>query len=131
MSSNDQSYNYPFTWRFLDLGRRMERTLQTLNLLRHSLLESPQAGGFVLEAILEIADCVDWPILARFCVIPAGVSVWGTRGAAIEGSQLDLCLLAEDLPLALLPKGLIFFSDQSSACADLAVAPASNARQSP
>ena len=42
-------------WRFLDIGRRLERAAQLTDMLRHSLHpESPSVG--VLEAILEIAD---------------------------------------------------------------------------
>jgi len=43
-------------WRFLDIGRRLERALQMAELLRNSLaLDSPADVG-VLEAVLEIAD---------------------------------------------------------------------------
>jgi uncharacterized alpha-E superfamily protein len=42
-------------WRFLDIGRRLERAVQMTDMLRHGLRpESPAVG--VLEAILEIAD---------------------------------------------------------------------------
>jgi uncharacterized circularly permuted ATP-grasp superfamily protein/uncharacterized alpha-E superfamily protein len=42
-------------WRFLDIGRRLERAVQMTDMLRHGLRsESPGMG--VLEAILEIAD---------------------------------------------------------------------------
>ena len=42
-------------WRFLDIGRRLERAAQMAELLRNSLhAESPGVG--VLEAMLEIAD---------------------------------------------------------------------------
>jgi uncharacterized alpha-E superfamily protein len=42
-------------WRFLDIGRRLERAVQMTEMLRHSLRpDSPEVG--VLEAILEIAD---------------------------------------------------------------------------
>jgi uncharacterized circularly permuted ATP-grasp superfamily protein/uncharacterized alpha-E superfamily protein len=42
-------------WRFLDIGRRLERAVQMTEMLRHSLRpDSPGVG--VLEAILEIAD---------------------------------------------------------------------------
>ena len=53
-----ESMTRTYTWRFLDLGRRIERALQTLNLLRHSLLDTPPAGASILEAILEVADSV-------------------------------------------------------------------------
>jgi len=43
-------------WRFLDIGRRIERAMQMAELLRDSLaLDSPADVG-VLEAVLEIAD---------------------------------------------------------------------------
>jgi uncharacterized alpha-E superfamily protein len=43
-------------WRFLDIGRRLERAVQMVELLRNSLpQESPGSPG-VLEAILEMAD---------------------------------------------------------------------------
>lgn len=43
-------------WRLLDIGRRLERSLHTIGLVRSALL--PQAGleGPVLEASLEVAD---------------------------------------------------------------------------
>jgi uncharacterized alpha-E superfamily protein len=43
-------------WRFLDIGRRLERALQMAELLRHSLIGHSTAGIGVLEAALEIAD---------------------------------------------------------------------------
>jgi uncharacterized circularly permuted ATP-grasp superfamily protein/uncharacterized alpha-E superfamily protein len=43
-------------WRFLDIGRRLERALQMAELLRHSFAgDSPTDVG-ALEAVLEIAD---------------------------------------------------------------------------
>jgi uncharacterized circularly permuted ATP-grasp superfamily protein/uncharacterized alpha-E superfamily protein len=44
------------SWRFLDIGRRLERTLHTIGLLRFSLGELSHDEGPVLEAILEVAD---------------------------------------------------------------------------
>jgi uncharacterized circularly permuted ATP-grasp superfamily protein/uncharacterized alpha-E superfamily protein len=43
-------------WRFLDMGRRMERSLYTLRLLRHMLVRCPGDPMPFLEAILEVAD---------------------------------------------------------------------------
>ncbi|MGE5755544.1 MAG: circularly permuted type 2 ATP-grasp protein [Planctomycetaceae bacterium] len=43
-------------WRFLDMGRRMERSLQTIGLLRSTLVPSSGTEGPLLEALLEIAD---------------------------------------------------------------------------
>jgi uncharacterized circularly permuted ATP-grasp superfamily protein/uncharacterized alpha-E superfamily protein len=42
-------------WRFLDIGRRLERAAQMTGLLRHGL-EADSPGLGVLEAILEMAD---------------------------------------------------------------------------
>lgn len=46
-------------WRFLDMGRRIERSLQTLGLLRGTLVTFPPGApeGPLLDALLEIADC--------------------------------------------------------------------------
>lgn len=47
-------------WRFLDMGRRLERAVNVLLLLRHALAapEAPEAReGPLLEALLQIADC--------------------------------------------------------------------------
>jgi uncharacterized circularly permuted ATP-grasp superfamily protein/uncharacterized alpha-E superfamily protein len=43
-------------WRFLDMGRKLERALHTINLLRCTLASPWNPEGPVLEAILEIAD---------------------------------------------------------------------------
>ncbi|MDY3562933.1 circularly permuted type 2 ATP-grasp protein [Gemmata sp. JC673] len=43
-------------WRFLDLGRKLERSLHTIGLIRATLVNvSPQEGP-VLDAVLEVAD---------------------------------------------------------------------------
>jgi uncharacterized alpha-E superfamily protein len=43
-------------WRFLDIGRRLERALQMIEMLRHGLrLDSHDHGG-ALQTLLEIAD---------------------------------------------------------------------------
>jgi uncharacterized circularly permuted ATP-grasp superfamily protein/uncharacterized alpha-E superfamily protein len=44
------------TWRFLDLGRRVERALATLAILRHALDSAAPASSAVLEAVVEVAD---------------------------------------------------------------------------
>lgn len=44
-------------WRFLDLGRRMERSLNTIMLVRNLLLPQEEREGPVLDAVLEVADC--------------------------------------------------------------------------
>ncbi len=43
-------------WRFLDIGRRLERGLQTSFLLRHALAEAPPEPALFLQALLQIAD---------------------------------------------------------------------------
>ncbi|MDZ4858328.1 MAG: circularly permuted type 2 ATP-grasp protein [Candidatus Hydrogenedentes bacterium] len=43
-------------WRFLDIGRRVERTLNTLELLRSTLVFPVEPETAVLQAALEIAD---------------------------------------------------------------------------
>ena len=43
-------------WRFLDMGRRLERSLQSMNLLRSTLVTARPDESPVLEALLEIAD---------------------------------------------------------------------------
>ncbi len=43
-------------WRFLDIGRRIERAVQMTELLRNGLAPEGPTDGGVLEAILEIAD---------------------------------------------------------------------------
>ena len=43
-------------WRFLDIGRRLERALQMTELLRVSLGRRPEENFGILEAVLEMAD---------------------------------------------------------------------------
>ncbi len=43
-------------WRFLDMGRRIERSLHMLGLLRSTLVSAAGTEGPLLEALLEIAD---------------------------------------------------------------------------
>ncbi len=43
-------------WRFLDMGRRLERALQTVHLVRHGLGLTPLANDAELQAALEIGD---------------------------------------------------------------------------
>ncbi len=42
-------------WRFLDVGQRLERAIQTVNLLRSCFRQESEALNPVLEAVLEIA----------------------------------------------------------------------------
>jgi uncharacterized circularly permuted ATP-grasp superfamily protein/uncharacterized alpha-E superfamily protein len=43
-------------WRFLDIGRRIERAVQMTELLRNGIAPDAPSDGGILEAILEIAD---------------------------------------------------------------------------
>ena len=43
-------------WRFLDMGRRIERALHTISLLRSTVVTVDAQEGPVLQALLEIAD---------------------------------------------------------------------------
>jgi uncharacterized circularly permuted ATP-grasp superfamily protein/uncharacterized alpha-E superfamily protein len=43
-------------WRFVDMGRRLERGLTVLRLLRKTLVHSPADSTSLLESVLEIAD---------------------------------------------------------------------------
>jgi uncharacterized circularly permuted ATP-grasp superfamily protein/uncharacterized alpha-E superfamily protein len=43
-------------WRFVDMGRRLERGLTVLRLLRKTLVHSQAESAWLLEAVLEIAD---------------------------------------------------------------------------
>lgn len=44
-------------WRFLDIGRRIERAAQMIDLVRHGLGFEGEADSGQLEVLLEIADC--------------------------------------------------------------------------
>jgi uncharacterized circularly permuted ATP-grasp superfamily protein/uncharacterized alpha-E superfamily protein len=43
-------------WRFLDMGRRLERAMHLIGLLRHTLTTPAHPEGPVLEAVLDVAD---------------------------------------------------------------------------
>lgn len=51
-----ESMTRTHTWRFLDLGRRLERSLQTVFLLRHCLADATKIKPPLLEALLEVCD---------------------------------------------------------------------------
>ena len=44
-------------WRFLDMGRKLERSLHTIGLLKATLVQPASPEGPVLDAVLEVADC--------------------------------------------------------------------------
>lgn len=45
-------------WRFLSIGRRIERALQTINLLRATVVSAGEPDGALWEAVLAITDSV-------------------------------------------------------------------------
>ncbi len=51
-----ESMTRGYAWRFLDMGRRVERSLATLALLRGTLVSVTEREALLLEAVLEIAD---------------------------------------------------------------------------
>lgn len=51
-----ESMSRSYGWRFLDAGRRVERAVQTIALLRATLLRPAKDEGPLLEALLETAD---------------------------------------------------------------------------
>ncbi len=52
----DESMTRTQVWRFLELGRRLERSMQTINLVRSALAVAPAEDRPVLDALLEVAD---------------------------------------------------------------------------
>ncbi|MBI1289811.1 hypothetical protein GC173_01015 [bacterium] len=44
------------TWRFLDIGRRVERSINILTLLKSTAVHKQEHEGAVLQALLEVAD---------------------------------------------------------------------------
>ncbi|HVX83624.1 MAG TPA: circularly permuted type 2 ATP-grasp protein [Phycisphaerae bacterium] len=51
-----ESMTRGYAWRFLDMGRRIERALGTIALLRGSLVNETEREPPVLEGVLEVAD---------------------------------------------------------------------------
>jgi uncharacterized circularly permuted ATP-grasp superfamily protein/uncharacterized alpha-E superfamily protein len=45
-------------WRFLNLGRRLERALHTVSLIRHTLADPAQVQTPLLEAVLEVSESI-------------------------------------------------------------------------
>lgn len=52
----NESMSRGYGWRFLDLGRRLERAVRTVELLQGTLLESEHNRDTVMEAVLKICD---------------------------------------------------------------------------
>lgn len=53
-----ESMTRGLAWTFLDMGRRLERSVQTADLLRCTMLHRTANEYFLLEALLEVADSV-------------------------------------------------------------------------
>jgi uncharacterized circularly permuted ATP-grasp superfamily protein/uncharacterized alpha-E superfamily protein len=51
-----ESMTRGYAWRFLDIGRRIERAVATMHLLQSTLIDVLEREGPLLEAVLEIAD---------------------------------------------------------------------------
>ncbi|QDU64439.1 hypothetical protein Pan216_53290 [Planctomycetes bacterium Pan216] len=51
-----ESMTRTHSWRFLDIGRRVERCMQTIGLVKSSFVDVGQVQGPILEALLEVAD---------------------------------------------------------------------------
>ncbi|MGD0837560.1 MAG: circularly permuted type 2 ATP-grasp protein [Polyangia bacterium] len=76
-------------WRFLDLGRRLERALQLLALLRTTFAAGAATSGALLEALLVVAD--------------SGLTYRRRYLAGLHaGAVVDLLLLDESNPRAVL-----------------------------
>lgn len=56
MVSENMTRNH--SWRFMDMGRRVERAIYTVNLLKRTLCPRRQSEEYLLEAVLEVADVV-------------------------------------------------------------------------
>jgi uncharacterized circularly permuted ATP-grasp superfamily protein/uncharacterized alpha-E superfamily protein len=84
----DESMTRGAGWRFLDIGRRLERCLHTLALLDGALSVARENEGPVLEAVLEIADC-SMTYRRRYL------------GDLEAGAVLDLILMDRDNPRSL------------------------------
>ncbi len=52
----NESMSRGYGWRFLDLGRRLERSVRTIELLQGTLLDHEHNQDTVLEAVLKICD---------------------------------------------------------------------------
>ncbi|HEY2759164.1 MAG TPA: alpha-E domain-containing protein, partial [Pirellulales bacterium] len=74
-------------WRFLDMGRRVERALQTMRLFRRTLVSTATETTPLLEAILEICDS-------------AMTYRWRYRSTLQLAPVLDLLLIDDSNPRA-------------------------------
>ena len=75
-------------WRFLDIGRRLERAIGLVRLLRHTLVESSPRPAALLETVLEVAD--------------SGITYRRRYLAILQGAPvLDLLLTDDSNPRAL------------------------------
>jgi uncharacterized circularly permuted ATP-grasp superfamily protein/uncharacterized alpha-E superfamily protein len=102
-------------WRFLDIGRHLERLLHTLGLLRTVLIEAPPADAALmeapmLEALLEIADSV-MTYRRRYLGSPQAAPLLDLLVAdesnprSVHAQLLGLCSTVDELPRPHVPPG--------------------------
>jgi uncharacterized circularly permuted ATP-grasp superfamily protein/uncharacterized alpha-E superfamily protein len=85
-----ESMTRSHAWRFLDIGRRLERAIGLVRLLRHTLVEPADRPQALLEAVLEVAD--------------SGITYRRRYLATLQGAPvLDLLLVDGGNP-----RGLVF-----------------------
>jgi uncharacterized circularly permuted ATP-grasp superfamily protein/uncharacterized alpha-E superfamily protein len=85
-----ESMTRGFAWRFLDMGRRLERAVNLVMLLRAALVEASPREAAVIDAVLDVAD--------------SGMTYRRRYPASIQAAPAVDLLLADDSN----PRGLIF-----------------------
>ena len=81
-------------WRFYDMGRRIERAMQTLELLKRVILH-PGNDRALLESVLEITECA-FPYRRRYLSRDrkaggSGSAPCGRKQSALRGFSTDDC----------------------------------------
>jgi uncharacterized alpha-E superfamily protein len=87
-------------WRFLDIGRRLERSINLASLLRITLISDPGEATAVLEPLLEIADS-SMTYRRRYFAMPQLSPVLDlllADHANARGLLFQLTALSEQLP---------------------------------
>ena len=99
-------------WRFLDIGRRLERAIQMVELLRNGLAADTAGGVGVLEAILEMADS-SITYRSRYLTSRAGRPGAGSSAGGRSQSALHrvstgaaCASISASFPAAKLPSGV-------------------------
>jgi uncharacterized circularly permuted ATP-grasp superfamily protein/uncharacterized alpha-E superfamily protein len=85
-----ESMTRGYAWRFLDMGRRLERAVNLVMLLRATLVEVSAREAAVIDAVLDVAD--------------SGMTYRRRYPASIQAAPAVDLLLADDSN----PRGLIF-----------------------